>query len=234
MGVGECRGPGVNQRGLAWLGLSSIVAAVLLAGCAGSSAPTNAGHVVHGPKGKSYPSSSNFRATITPTQGPRGTVVTIRATGCFDPSGNEDDVTYNDGNQGGAFANIARVHRVSVTTSGYTYAGRYTIPANATPIGAFIEQCGSNTSQQIFTVTAKAPFRTLLANIVHESRDIGGYRLVLAPATYSDGQYLAIPGRPLVTYLVPSSLVQDPAILVGAVTLTLRNSRVTGLAIMGG
>lgn len=75
---------------------------------------------------------------------------------------------------------------------------------------------------------------TLLAIVVRSARISGGLRLALAPAKFFDGQYLRIPHLPTVTYDVSSSLVQDPAGLIGAVEVTTQHSKVIDLALMSG
>ena len=63
-----------------------------------------------------------------------------------------------------------------------------------------------------------------------------GWRVVLAPAERdSTGQYVAIPGRAPVTYVIPGSMISDGGVtLVGPIELTVDSGTVTGLTIVGG
>lgn len=79
--------------------------------------------------------------------------------------------------------------------------------------------------------------RTILGLVLSKAKVAGGYRVTLAPAKrqLSDGQFVAIPGRARVSYVIPASLVLDGgASLGGAIEVTVDGQHVTALAIVGG
>ncbi|MCW2854839.1 MAG: hypothetical protein JWR52_454 [Marmoricola sp.] len=86
------------------------------------------------------------------------------------------------------------------------------------------------------TATRTPPGHTVLGLVLSSRRLAEGYRVTMAPARRdADGQYLAIPGRRPLTYLVPSRLVLDGGIsLVGVIEVTSRGKQVTALIIEGG
>ncbi|MCW2753343.1 MAG: hypothetical protein JWQ32_754 [Marmoricola sp.] len=86
------------------------------------------------------------------------------------------------------------------------------------------------------TVTRTPPGHTVLGLVLSRRRLAQGYRVTMAPATRdADGQYIAIPGRRPLTYLIPSRLVLDGGVtLVGAIEVTSRGKQVTALIIEGG
>jgi len=51
----------------------------------------------------------------------------------------------------------------------------------------------------------------------------------------ADGQFVKIPGRAIVTYLIPTALVPDGGTtLIGPIEVTTDGHRVTALTIVGG
>lgn len=76
----------------------------------------------------------------------------------------------------------------------------------------------------------------VLGIVLSHAKVANGYRVTLAPAKRrGDGQFVAIPGRAPVTYLIPSRLVLDRGVtLVGAIEVTANGHKVTALAIIGG
>jgi hypothetical protein len=180
-----------------------------------------------------------MKFAVSPTSGSPGTVVTLVATGCNDPSGDSHGFGYNA--VGDRQLDTMMQQRFYPNTSwaiqgrlvGRTMRATFRIPADAPrPVGSFNAQCSDTNLDAHFRVLGQV--KTLLGNIVQSTRIHGGFKLALAPAKFSEGQYLRIPGRSTMTYDVPSSLVPDPAVLVGAVEVTTRGSTVVNLAIMGG
>jgi hypothetical protein len=94
----------------------------------------------------------------------------------------------------------------------------------------------STASTDSTTKLPKPRGHTLLGLVVSHTKLADGYRVVLAPAIrQADGQFVAIPGRATVGYLIPTSLVPDEGItLVGPIELTIDGQQVTGLTIAGG
>lgn len=80
------------------------------------------------------------------------------------------------------------------------------------------------------------PSHTTLGLVVSHAKVAEGYRVVLAPATRQpDGQFVPIPGRATVTYLIPDALVPDGGMtLIGPIEVTVRGPQVTALTIVGG
>lgn len=76
---------------------------------------------------------------------------------------------------------------------------------------------------------------TTLGLVVTNTKLAHGYRVVLAPAMrQADGQFVAIPGRATVTYVIPDALVPDGITLLGPIVVTARGMQVTALTIVGG
>ena len=76
----------------------------------------------------------------------------------------------------------------------------------------------------------------LLGLVRSATRTATGYRVALAPATRQrDGQFVAIPGRAVATYLIPTAMVPDGGLtLTGPIEVTVDRGHVTALTIVGG
>lgn len=70
--------------------------------------------------------------------------------------------------------------------------------------------------------------------VVTRTKVANRYRIVLAPArTRTDGSVVAIPHRPTVTYLIPTSWVPHGYMLNGLIEVKTVGHRVSGLSILG-
>ena len=163
--------------------------------------------------------------------------------GCVDPTGDSHGFGYNA--VGDLQLDTMEQQQFYPNTSwaipgrvvGKTMRAKFIIPANAPrPVGSFNAQCLETDLAARFKVTGRMVGRRLLALIVRSARIPGGFRLVVAPARFSDGQYLRIRNRATATYDVASSLVPDASMVLpgSAVEVTTRDSKVVNLAIMGG
>lgn len=213
-----------------------VASGVLLAGCSGSAAPRavehTSGHI-----------SSAARFTVSPSSGPPGTLVTLVMNGCDDPTGDSHtfgynavgDLQLNTMEQQQFYPNA--VWAIPGRVMGTTMRAKFIIPANAPrPVGSFNAQCLEADRTARFKVTGRMRGSTLLAVIVRSARIPGGFRLVVAPARFTDGQYLRIRGRATETYDVASPLVPDPSMVLSgsAVEVTTQGSKVVNVAIVGG
>ena len=97
--------------------------------------------------------TSGLTFTITPSSGPAGTPVKISVTGCGDPSGTQHAVSYNDGNVGGQFADLSKVHSINMDVKGSDLNGQFNIPQHPSGDGVFYVQCGNAVLTTTFTVT---------------------------------------------------------------------------------
>ncbi|GAC1379078.1 MAG: hypothetical protein NVSMB48_01810 [Marmoricola sp.] len=110
-------------------------------------------------KDKTYPVSKNLQLTITPDHGPRGTTVTIEATGCFDPTGKYHAVSYNAvyALQLDTMEQMQQyphaLSTVPVTQTGGNLTGRFTVTYAPIHTGMFFVQCGASSQMKQFTVT---------------------------------------------------------------------------------
>lgn len=103
--------------------------------------------------------SPNLVTTISPTSGPAGTTVTIKALACLDPTGGNHDVSFNRAaGPGGNMSdgrNPNNVVEIPATLSGTTLTGTYTITHHDTAFGGgvFFVQCGQTLQEVLFTAT---------------------------------------------------------------------------------
>jgi len=105
--------------------------------------------------------SPDLVMTISPTRGPVGTTVAIRAIACLDPTGLNHAVGFNRaGGPGGNMhedRNPNNVVTIPATLSGTTLVGTYTITRQDTEFsgGMFTVQCGQTVKDEVFTVTGQ-------------------------------------------------------------------------------
>ncbi len=152
------------------------LAALPLAGCgqAGSSASRQA---ASGPAGPSSPTSTagaaaaapatsvmrkevargsgDLAVSIRPAHGPVGTRVTVRATNCLDPDGQNHAVSFNPAPMD-RFGRTVRI--VGSTLTGRVITGSYTITAAdaaaaSAPTTRFFVQCATDLGTADFTIT---------------------------------------------------------------------------------
>lgn len=149
------------------------VAALALAACSGGSGinvgnagpvkptvPINPGQpgapVISSQKHPPAP-SPNLLVSISPTSGPAGTVVTIKALACVDANGLNHTISFNRAaGPGGNMTDGRNPNNVVVITStlaGTVLTGTYAITHQDTAFGGgvFFVQCGVTVKDQIFT-----------------------------------------------------------------------------------
>lgn len=101
--------------------------------------------------------SPNMVMSISPTSGPAGTTVTIKALACLDPTGGNHAVSFNRAaGPGGNMTdgrNPNNVVGIPATLSGTTLTGTYTITSQDTAFGGgvFFVQCGQTVRSATFS-----------------------------------------------------------------------------------
>lgn len=103
--------------------------------------------------------SPHLKFTITPDHGPRGTLVTLTATGCNDPHRDSHALSYN------AVAdlqlNTMQTHQrypramagIPSTLTGTTLVGTFQVRYTPRKTGVFFAQCSATVGEQTFRVT---------------------------------------------------------------------------------
>ena len=105
--------------------------------------------------------SPNMVMSLSPTRGPAGTTVTIKALACLDPAGGNHAVSFNRAaGPGGNMTdgrNPNNVVGIPATLSGTTLTGSYTITHQDTAFGGgvFFVQCGQTLKTILFTATGQ-------------------------------------------------------------------------------
>lgn len=146
-----------------WLGLAGVVVSVLaVSGCAAqelaipSGTPTGYAECQIGDCGTTSP---NMIFSITPDHGPRGTLVTLKVTGCNDPHGDSHSLSYNA--VGGLKLKAAQlaqrypkaVSAIEGTITGETLTGRFRVSYAPRSSGVFSAACSATVAHRTFTVT---------------------------------------------------------------------------------
>lgn len=91
--------------------------------------------------------SSQMQFSATPDHGPPGTVVTLRVTGCIDPTTDSHGLSYNADSGSNTEFSIPAQWRNGIMTASYR------IPDAAHPAGSFIAQCYDTMVDGTFALT---------------------------------------------------------------------------------
>ena len=152
-GTEGMRAAGIVAIGIAIGGCSAATHPVGQAATSPTSSPSK--HIVHG--------TGNLRMTITPTRGPVGTEVSIKATGCGDPDGQNHAVSFNPGFGNTLQAAEAHYHLSDIRShlAGQTLTATYTITAKdahaaaraESPPPRFYVQCRDDLADAVFLIT---------------------------------------------------------------------------------